>query len=171
MIVLTKLSKANYPLLCDMMQEWTATEESIIPFSIRRNDYKDYQYYIDNLELVDATEGLVPDSTYFAYDDERNIFVGAVNIRHYLNERLLLGGGHVGYGVRPSERQKGYATQMLRLALKKCEELGIKKVLVVCLKSNIASAKTIINNGGVLENEIILDDGKIDQRYWITLSE
>ena len=94
--------------------------------------------------------------------------VGAVNIRHDLNEYLLKYGGHIGDGVRPSERRKGYATKMIYLALKECKKLKIKRVLLVCDKNNIGSAKSIINNGGILENEVINDD-KIIQRYWIDL--
>ena len=94
--------------------------------------------------------------------------MGAVNIRHCLNDHLLLCGGHIGDGIRPSERRKGYATQMIGLALKECRKIGIKKVLMVCDKDNIGSAKSIIRNGGILENEV-LENGKIKQRYWIDL--
>lgn len=78
-------------------------------------------------------------------------------------------GGHIGYEVRPSERRKGYATEMLRLALKKCVDLGITKVLITCDKSNLGSAKTIQNQGGVLENEFLEENGELAQRYWINL--
>ena len=94
--------------------------------------------------------------------------VGAVNIRHYLNESLLLNGGHIGDGVRPSERRKGIATKMIALALDECKKLGMEKVLMVCNKENIGSAKSIQNNGGILENEIEVD-GVVVQRYWINL--
>ena len=94
--------------------------------------------------------------------------MGAVNIRHYLNDTLLKAGGHIGYGIRPSERRKGYATAMIALALDECRKLGINKVLICCNKENIGSAKSIINNGGILENEIE-EDGHIIQRYWIQL--
>ena len=94
--------------------------------------------------------------------------VGAVNIRHYLNEPLLLNGGHIGDGVRPSERRKGIATAMIRLALEECKKLGISKVLMVCDRENIGSAKSIIHNGGVLENEVTVE-GVVEQRYWISL--
>ena len=114
---------------------------------------------------------MVPDSTYFLLDVDRNRLLGAINIRHYLNDYLLKFGGHIGDGIRPSERGKGYATEMVRLALIECKKLGIDKVLMVCDKSNIASAKTIIKNGGVLENEIIDENNKVNQRYWITLKE
>ncbi len=101
-------------------------------------------------------------------DLDRNIFVGAINIRHTLNQSLLNTGGHIGDGVRPSERRKGYATNMIKLGLEECRKLGIERVLITCDKSNIGSAKSIINNGGVLENEVI-EDGVVEQRYWITL--
>ena len=93
--------------------------------------------------------------------------VGTVNIRHWLSEALLVNGGHIGDGIRPSERKKGYATKMIALALEECKKLNIDRVLMVCSKYNIGSAKSIINNGGIIENEIINDDGTIDQRYWI----
>ena len=80
----------------------------------------------------------------------------------------MLNGGHIGDGVRPSERRKGYATEQIRLALQKCKELGIDRVLMTCEDWNVGSAKSIINNGGILENEIEVE-GKIFQRYWIDL--
>ena len=58
---------------------------------------------------------------------------------------------------------------MIRQALPICRKLGIDKVLMVCYKDNVASRKSIIKNGGILENEIPSDNGKIDQRYWIYL--
>jgi predicted acetyltransferase len=95
-----------------------------------------------------------------------------INIRHRLNEFLAREGGHIGYSVRPSERRKGYATRMLQMALQKCAEMGLEKVLIACDKENIGSAKVIMNNGGVLESEIT--DGslaEVVQRYWIDLSK
>lgn len=80
----------------------------------------------------------------------------------------MLDGGHIGDGVRPSERRKGIATQMISLALDECKKMGIQRVLMVCNKENAGSAKSIRNNGGVLENEIVVD-GVVEQRYWIEL--
>jgi predicted acetyltransferase len=91
-----------------------------------------------------------------------------IDVRHRLNDYLLKFGGHIGYSVRKSERQKGYATEMLALTLKECIKLNIKRVLITCDKDNIASAKTVVNNGGVLENEIPEENG-ITQRYWLNL--
>lgn len=149
-----------------MLDEWYGSGEEIIPYSIGKTDYHDFEAYCINLEVENEKGGLVPDSTFFCLDEERNIFVGAINIRHYLNKKLLLNGGHIGDGVRPSERRKGIATHMIHLALFECKKLGITDVLMVCNKDNIGSAKSIIKNGGILENEINVN-GKIEQRYWI----
>lgn len=156
--------------IVDMLDEWNNTGEEIIPHVIGRLDYSDFDYYCNNLEVKDTSDGLVPDSTFFCLDEERNIVVGAVNIRHYLNEALLLNGGHIGDGVRPSERRKGIATKMISLALDECRKLGKNKVLMVCDKGNIGSAKSIQNNGGILENEVVVD-GVVEQRYWIDLDK
>ena len=167
-IKLVKLSEQYKDQLFEMMGEWTTANEKIVPYAIRKNDYHNFEYYLDNLEIKEEIDGKVPDTTLFCLDVDRNIFVGAVNIRHYLNEAMLLNGGHIGDGIRPSERRKGYATKMIGLALEECKKLGIDKVLMVCDKNNIGSAKSIMNNGGVLENEVVVD-GITEQRYWITL--
>jgi len=169
MLKLVKLEEKYKNQLFDMMDEWYETKEKIVPYAIRKNDYHNFEEYLEKLEVKENIDGLVPDSTFFCLDTERNIFVGAVNIRHYLNEQLLLNGGHIGDGVRPSERRKGIATKMIGLALEECKKLGITKVLMVCNKENIGSAKSIQNNGGILENEIEIEKGEIEQRYWITL--
>ena len=164
---LVKLAPEYRMQLEDMLTEWHASGEKIIPYAIRRLDYRDFDRYLSELEVKEGNrEGLVPDSTFFCLDEERNIFVGAVNIRHRLNESLLLNGGHIGDGVRPSERRKGVATRMIALALEECKKLGISEVLMVCDRDNIGSAKSIIKNGGVLENEVEVD-GTVEQRYWI----
>ena len=72
-------------------------------------------------------EGLVPSSTYLGVREKDNYIVGMIDIRHYLNEYLTQVGGNIGYSVRKTERNKGYAKQMLKLALEKCKELKIKK--------------------------------------------
>ena len=166
---LVKLSKEYESHLVEMMDEWIVEKDDIVPYAIIKNDYHDFEKYLENLELKEPKDGFVPDSTFFCLDEDRDIFVGAVNIRHYLSERLLLNGGHIGDGVRPSERGKGIGTKMIGLALEECKKLGIYKVLMVCNKENSASARTIQKNGGILENEIIVD-GEKEQRYWITLA-
>ena len=168
-IRLVKLTVEYKAQLFEMLDEWSVSgDTNHSPYAIFKNDYHDFDNYLDRLDVKESDGRLVPDSTFFALDIKRNIFVGAINIRHYLNERLLLSGGHIGDGVRPSERRKGYATEMIGLGLKECKKLGINKVLMVCDKDNIGSKKSIIYNGGVLENEVEVD-GEVLQRYWIDL--
>ena len=170
---LIKLTKEYEKQLGEMIDEWILDQEinhtNHSPWAIFKNDYHDFDYYLEHLELKVATEGLVPDSVFFLLDESRDRLLGAINIRHYLNDSLLKEGGHIGDGIRPSERRKGYATEMIRLALIECKKLGIDKVLMTCDKENIASAKSIIKNGGILENEFVNSDGKVEQRYWISI--
>jgi predicted acetyltransferase len=86
---LVKLDTKYQRHLNDMMEEWYATGEKIIPYAIRRLDYCEFDKYMNSLEIQDDGEGLVPDTNLFCLEDERDIFVGAVNIRHYLNDSLL----------------------------------------------------------------------------------
>ena len=172
-VKLIKLTKDYYFQLKEMIDEWKMDQEinntNHSPWAIFKNDYHDFDYYLENLEHKEPKEGKVPDSVFFLLDEERNILLGAVNIRHYLNDYLLKYAGHIGDGIRPSERRKGYATEMIRLALLECKKLGIYKVLMVCDKDNVGSRKSIVSNGGVLEDEFVDEKGKVNQRYWIEL--
>lgn len=167
---LVRLTPEYKEQLFDMMDEWLAAGEKIIPTSIAINDYHNFDYYMKNLCRNKEINGIVPETTYFCLDLDRNIFVGAVTVRHYLTEKLKQNGGHIGDGIRPSERRKGFATAMIGLALIEARKLGITEVLMCCDKRNIASAKSIMNNGGVLENEVVIGD-VIKQRYWINNEE
>lgn len=120
---------------------------------------------------INLQEGRVPSSAYFLMNNDK--IVGNLSIRHNIdNDFLSLYGGHIGYGVRPSERRKGYATIMLNLALEKCEELGIEDVLVTCREDNIGSAKTIENNCGVLKETVFIPLENCNfNKYWINVKE
>lgn len=135
-------------------------------------NYESYTEWIQDIELNSkeetVEEGLVPASTYLAVRKDDGKVVGIVDIRHRLNEYLSRFGGYIGYCVLKEERRKGYAKAIVALALEKCKELMIDDVLICCYKDNVASAKTIIANDGVLENEVI-EDGELVQRYKIAL--
>ena len=113
-------------------------------------------------------KGLVPSSTYLGVREKDNYIVGMIDIRHYLNEYLTQVGGHIGYGVRKTERNKGYAKQMLKLALEKCKELKMKKILITCDEDNIASEKVILSANAKFE-DIRNIDGENKKRFWIDL--
>lgn len=136
---------------------------------------KDFDKWLEkiNNDLSEKTivGSLIPSTVFLGVRKSDNKVVGMLQIRHKLTKKLYFNIGHIGDGVRPSERRKGYATEMIRLALEECKKLGINKVLMACNKENIASAKSIMKNGGILENEVISEGGKVDQRYWINLEE
>ena len=115
-------------------------------------------------------EGRVPATQLIFVREEDRKIVGMIDIRHYLSEYLEKYGGHIGYSVAPSERLKGYATQMLKATLPVCKKLGIDKVLITCIKGNEGSKRTILNNGGVYETTVYEPDEKVKlEKYWITL--
>ncbi|MFG2368283.1 GNAT family N-acetyltransferase [Streptomyces mirabilis] len=99
---------------------------------------------------------------------EGDSYLGAVDLRHYLNALLLDIGGHIGYSIRPSFRRRGLATWALGAVLPEARALGLDRVLVTCDDDNVASARSIERNGGVLEDVRTTNAG-IKRRYWITL--
>ena len=109
----------------------------------------------------------VPSTTYFAVRMSDNKLVGVIDLRHHINHPILgTWGGHCGYTVRPAERGKGYAKEMLRLNLQNAKARGIDKILVTCYPSNKASERVIRANGGVYEKTVVVAGIKI-QRFWI----
>lgn len=154
----------------DMIEEWKVEGGMLVPW-VLGFDASDFPALIEKLENssegIGLQKGMVPHSTFWLVDAENKV-LGAVNIRHRLNERLLRESGHIGYGIRPGERQKGYASEALRQALEIVKAFGVDRTLVVCDKTNTGSARTIQKNGGILENEVE-KDGTIMQRYWINI--
>ena len=153
-------------------KEESLAESPIINGSAGLDRFSSIEVWLEELKKRSCEDtvpkGLVPSSTYLAVREKDNYIVGMIDIRHYLNEYLTQVGGHIGYGVRKTERNKGYAKQMLKLALEKCKELKIKKVLITCDEDNIASEKVILSVNAKLE-DIRNVDGENKKRFWIDL--
>ncbi len=134
-----------------------------------------FSRYLQTLEEQERGVNLlpahVPSTFLFAFAGQR--IVGRVSIRHRLNDLLLRVGGHIGYVVVPECRRQGYATTILRLALRIAHQShGIDLVLVTCDDDNIGSIRTIERNGGILENVISGPDVDTQKRrYWIDATE
>jgi len=136
----------------------TANPEEYIKLSIAREDPKN------------VPEDRVPATQFMFVRKSDSRLLGMLQVRHTFNDYLEKYAGHIGYSVRPSERRKGYAKEMLRMALPFCREIGLDKVLITCAKGNIGSEKTILANGGVYESTVYEPNGKeYLKRFWIEL--
>ena len=110
----------------------------------------------DNLHKEDANPKYGTSHTFFAINEEKKI-VGVINFRHTLTE-FYKDSGHIGYSVRPSERNKGYATEMLRQLLTIAKAHGLSNILLVCKTDNIASIKVITKNEGEITRTFSKDN-------------
>lgn len=152
----------------DMISEWRSFEEPTSPGRLFAGDSFEEFLEIVERDVTANTDG-VNSHLFLLMENERILW--AIQIRHSIDHpRLIEVGGHIGYGIRPSERKKWYATEMLRLALFEAQKLQISRVLITCLDENIPSAKVIENNGGVFER-FAERDGKQYRRYWIDTAE
>ena len=152
------------------VSEFRALGEQLVTWIVDE-PYERFSEYVAMLEAASKGIGIPPDfvphSTFWLVD-AKNEIVAISNLRHGLNDFLVGYGGHIGYGVRPSARQRGYATEVLGQTLKKAKARGIDKVRITCSKDNAASAKTILRNGGELDDEKFLPEhGEIVSRYWV----
>jgi len=148
-------------------QEFIDNKESIFGDGslLKRESYEEWLKVLEKYKKFETLpEGKVITSQFLTYTKAENKLVGVVQVRHELNDYLLKFAGHIGDSVRKSERNKGYGTEQIELALKYAKSIGIKKALIVCKDGNIASEKTIINNGGVLEN-IVKKEGERYKRW------
>lgn len=130
-----------------------------------------FRAWVDRLQREGDTsippeQGRVHSSYFWIVED--GCYLGAIALRHALNDFLLEAGGHIGYGVRPSARRRGLATWALATVLPEARALGLKEVLVTCDDTNAASQRVIEANGGVMEDIRETPLGRT-RRYWIAV--
>ena len=131
-----------------------------LDYYLKNSNFENWLKYIDSLTNK---------SEYFLVNDENNI-IGMINIRHSLDEKHKIRGGHIGYSIRPLERRKGYNKINFYLALEKMKELNVKEVLITCDDTNVASYKSIESLGGILI-EKLLYEGVVIRRYIIDVAD
>lgn len=133
-----------------------------------------FEIYLAQLESLARGKhlppGIVPSDTFWLVD-AKNRFLGMSRLRRRLTRALRIEGGHIGYTIRPSERRKGYGTKLCALTIEEVRKTRrFKRLLITCDTNNIASARIIEKNGGVLENHVTSPrTGRQVSRYWVTL--
>ena len=160
-------TKDDYEILKEYVEEHYANGEKSISASLGLTNMN-YDAWVEKINRNSRE----PDDEWGKYYlylvfNDNNRLVGLLNIRYNLAPHLRDMYGDIGYGVRPSERRKGYATEMLHYALSICKETGMKEVILGCYENNYGSNRTIIKNGGILyrhdiENKKISDNWQIE---------
>lgn len=158
MLALTSPTEYLYPSWSQAASEWPAgshqdgTGLRLAPGPIDQAAFTAWVHrlvlHADHSHPVSASEV----HTTFLWILSGETYVGAIDIRHYLNEFLAEAGGHIGYSVRPSQRGMGTATWALQAALPVARGLGLERVLLTCDPDNDASRKTIERNGGIFDS-------------------
>lgn len=170
-LYLAKPSLEYKKQIMDFRQEFISNQE--IAYGTQHlYNYTSLEEWLEQIRLNEKAEtvesGRPPSYEFMAIRKEDEKIVGMINIRYNLTDEMLMFLGHIGYCVRKSERRKGYATEMLRLALLEAKKIGLNRVLLTVDSDKTASIATMKKNGAILENEVPYNN-KITQRYWIEL--
>ena len=152
MLELKRLSVNDGPDIYEMLQEIPSEENGLIN-KANGLTYDEYKEWLITKQKDSEQEGIVdgwkvPSTTFWLYAN--GVPVGFGNVRHFLTDALSKAGGHIGYGIAPRFRGKGYGNEILRLLLNQAKAIGIKKALVTVHLDNIASQAVALANGGVI---------------------
>ena len=157
----------------DMMHEWCESGTQIAPWFLGEpigtiEEFAQLVQRLDDCEHGILDKRFCSTTSYFVINEEGRL-VGATSLRHHLTVDGFNTWGHIGYGVRPSERRKGCATEMLRLMLEEAKKRHFWRVLIGAHSDNIGSCRAIEKCGGTLENAVPDPDNpeKTINRYWI----
>ena len=136
------------------------------------DNYSGWLEKLENDRNMTPNENRVPADTYFLIRERDNRIVGMLNLRRVLNNQLIRFGGHIGYGIRPTERRQGYNLINLYLGLLRCQELGLEEVILDCDDNNLGSYRTMERLGGILINTYYYEDDQcLVRRYVINVNQ
>lgn len=173
-LYLAKPDLTYYEQYNEMMIEWNASKTRVAPWFLDET-FANIEEFAQFIRMLDDCEHGIVDkkfastTSYFVIDEEGKL-IGATSLRHYLTVEGYQTWGHIGYGVRPSERRKGYAVQMLGLMLEQAKEKKIRKVLIGVYEGNVGAWRTVEKCGGVLENTVHVENADEPiRRYWIDI--
>ena len=157
-----------------LVQDFSQSDDQLVPFTLNE-DYSDFSALVAKLNGYalghNIPEGFVAHQSFWLIDENGDV-VAISNLRLALTDNLKKIGGHIGYGVKPSERRKGHATTLLSKTLVEAKNHGIREALITVEKSNAASINVIKKNGGVFYSEGPVEDiDGIFQRYWIDIDK
>jgi len=175
MLILVKPTAVHIPEITAYRDEWRAQDshshgDGGLYYADDIPAWIEASRLYENIETI-PNPNHVPGSQFMLMREGDDRILGMIALRHYLQDGYLTEhGGHIGYGVRPTERRKGYAKAMLELCLEECRKLGLKKVLLCCDLDNHGSRATIKACGGKFER-LGITGAEVDERYWITLDE
>ena len=172
---LIKPSKDLFKQYKEMMDEWHSDGSIIAPWPLHL-EYSTEDAFDEMLNRIDEVDkginldGYASSTTYWLYDEENNKLIGASNLRHFLTEDGERYWGHIGYGIRPTERKKGLGTLLLKLTIEKAKDRGLNKIYLGANKDNIGSWK-IMENCNAKFDKIVYEEATNApiKKYWIDI--
>lgn len=169
-LILVNPSKVLEEKILEYKQEYLDFGETNINGSCGLARYNDFDEWLEIVLSIekDKLRNNVHASTFFSVRKSDNRIIGTIQLRHFLTDELEKHGGQIGYGIRPTERKKGYGKQQLLLVLEIAKDMKIPKVMIICDKDNIASSQTAMSCGGISIGKNF-HEGKEQQMYWINL--
>ena len=174
-LYLAKPDLVHYEAYRAMREEWLADGSQLSPWFLNLpvNSIEDFARLVKQLndaQFANADPGYCTTTSYLVFD-RAGTLVGASSLRHYLTLEGIRYFGHIGYGIRPGQRRKGYAKEVLRLMLAEAKRMKLYRVLLGAHDTNVGSCKTIEACDGVLENIVPdpEDETQLVKRYWIDI--